>query len=481
MTTTSPTPARPAPVDMAHHAHLSGVFAPQRSEVDVDDLEVIGTIPDDLHGSYLRNGPNPRFDPIGSYVYPLDGDAMVHRLEIGGGAAHYRNRFVRTPMVVAEEAAGHAIWSGLTDGYTPSADEVGPDLAGTFRQLPDINIVAHAGRLLAMAEADQPYRLDPADLGTIARDSCDGAMAVGSTAHPKIDPSTGELVLFNYVLEAPYLTWAVIGPDGRTRRPPTPVEGVDRPLMIHDMALTSRYIVLFLCPLVFDITAMLSGGSLLQWHPESGTRIALIPRDGGPIRWVDSEPMWVWHFANAFDNGADDAPGDGTVTVDYVEWTYPGVFEHMPQPASSALVRAVLDPARGTIARTVLGESADVEFPRVDDRLLTRSHPRVATVGKSGNDTGDRDSLWFHDLRAGTETCWSPGVAIGEPIYMPGAHHDYWGAFGTDPADMASYFYVLAADDPSAGPLATVRMPIRVPAGLHGAWSPAEPINPPVE
>ncbi|NED68151.1 carotenoid oxygenase family protein, partial [Streptomyces sp. SID10244] len=206
-----------------------------------------------------------------------------------------------------------------------------------------INIVAHAGRLLAMAEADQPYRLDPADLGTIARDSCDGAMAVGSTAHPKIDPSTGELVLFNYVLEAPYLTWAVIGPDGRTRRPPTPVEGVDRPLMIHDMALTSRYIVLFLCPLVFDITAMLSGGSLLQWHPESGTRIALIPRDGGPIRWVDSEPMWVWHFANAFDNGADDAPGDGTVTVDYVEWTYPGVFEHMPQPASSALVRAVLD------------------------------------------------------------------------------------------------------------------------------------------
>ncbi|NED68523.1 carotenoid oxygenase family protein, partial [Streptomyces sp. SID10244] len=93
-------------------------------------------------------------------------------------------------------------------------------------------------------------------------------------------------------------------------------------------------------------------------------------------------------------------------------------------------------------------------------RLLTRSHPRVATVGKSGNDTGDRDSLWFHDLRAGTETCWSPGVAIGEPIYMPGAHHDYWGAFGTDPADMASYFYVLAADDPSAGPLATVRMPI---------------------
>ena len=461
-------PTRPAPVDMAHHAHLSGVFAPQRQEVDVSDLAMTGEIPDDLHGSYLRNGPNPRFDPIGSYVYPLDGDAMVHRLDIGDGAAHYRNRFVRTPMVVAEEKADHAIWSGLTDGYTPPATEVGPELAGTFRQLPDINVVEHGGRLLAMAESDQPYRLDPADLATIARDDCDGAMAVGSTAHPKLDPETGELVLFNYVLEAPYLTWAVIGRDGQTLRPPTPVDGVDRPLMIHDMALTSRYVVLFLCPLVFDIEALLSGGGLLRWQPDSGTRIALIPRDGSAIGWIDAEPMWVWHFANGFDT-----PGADTVTVDYVEWTYPGGFADMPTPATSALVRAVLDPARGTIVRTTMGTSVNVEFPRVDDRMLTRSHTQVATVGKSAGDSGELDSLWFHDLRSGSESCWRPAVAIGEPIYLPGTERDYWGAFGTDPTDMSSYFYILPADDPAAGPLATVHMPIRVPAGLHGAWLPA--------
>ncbi|MEE4022300.1 carotenoid oxygenase family protein [Gordonia sp. PKS22-38] len=475
MTTDQTSPARPAPVDMTHHAHLSGVFAPQRQEVDFDHLEVVGDLPDDLHGSYLRNGPNPRFDPIGFYVYPIDGDAMVHRLDIGGGAAHYRNRFVRTPMVVAEEEAGHAIWSGITDGYTPPADEVGPDLAGTFRQLPDINIVKHAGRLLAMAESDQPYRLNPADLATIGRDDCDGAMAVGSTAHPKLDPDTGELVLFNYVLEAPYLTWAVLGPDGHTRRAPTPVTGVDRPLMIHDMALTSRYIVLFLCPLEFDIEAMLTGGGLLQWHPEIGTRIALIPRDGSAIRWVDSEPMWVWHFANAFDTPKSDTPNADTVTVDYVEWTYPGGFADIPTPPTSTLVRAVIDPERGSIARTVLGESVDVEFPRVDDRALTRSHGQIAVVGKSEGDTGDQDSLWFHDLDTGRETCWRPGVAIGEPIYMPGSVNDYWGAFGTDPTDMTSYFYVLSATDPAAGPVATVTMPIRVPAGLHGAWLPGDP------
>lgn len=469
MTTTDASPSRPAPVDMAHHAHLSGVFAPQREEVDVTDLEVTGELPADLRGSYLRNGPNPRFDPVGSYVYPLDGDAMVHRLEIDGGTVDYRNRFVRTPMVLAEEEAGHAIWSGLTDGYSPSAAEVGPELAGSFRHLPDINIVQHAGKLFAMAESDQPYRLDCADLSTIGRESFDGAMPFGTTAHPKIDPETGELVIFNYVFDAPYLTWSVVGPDGTVRRPPTPVEGLDAPLMIHDMALTSRYVVLFLCPLIFDINAMLSGGGLLQWHPERGTRIALIPRDGSAIRWIDCEPMWVWHFANAFDT-----PQSTTVTVDYVQWNYPGGFADIAQPASSEMVRAVLDPDRGTIDRTTIGGAPDVEFPRVDDRLLTRSHTRIATVEAGDGDRRGRDSLWFLDVQSGSETRWSPGVALGEPIYMPGSEHDYWGAYGTDPTDLTSYFYVLAADDPSAGPLATVRMPIRVPAGLHGAWLPAE-------
>ncbi|WP_238420672.1 carotenoid oxygenase family protein [Gordonia sp. 'Campus'] len=465
MTTTTP-PTPPAPVELTHHSHLTGVFAPQREEVDVADLTVRGEIPTDLNGSYLRNGPNPRFDPIGSFVYPLDGDGMVHRISIADGRVSYSNRFVRTPMVLAEEAAGHAIWSGITDGYTPSADEVGPELAGTFRELPDINIVRHGGRLMAMAESDQPYLLDPATLATLAKTDCDGAMRVGSTAHPKIDPATGEMVLFNYSLEAPYLTWSTVAADGHTISGPTPVDGVDESVMIHDMALTSRYVVLFVCPLIFDLEAAMTGGSLLTWRPETGTRIALIPRDGGPVRWVQTDPFWVWHFANAFDGPN---PEDGVI-VDYVEWSYPGGFADEPRPATSALTRAIIRPD-GKINRNTLSDNAfNMEFPRVDDRLLTRDHRRVATVAKGPHDTGDADSLWFYDLGAGTETFWSPGTAIGEPIYIPGADRDHWGAIGTDPADMRSYFYLLAADDPTAGPVATVDLPIRVPAGLHGAW-----------
>lgn len=460
-------PTRPAPVPMTHHNHLAGVFAPQRDEIDVSDLVVHGDLPSGLAGSYLRNGPNPRFDPIGSYTYPLDGDAMIHRISIGDGRASYTNRFVRTPMVITEEAAGHAIWSGLIDGYTPPAAEVGDALAGTYRELPDINVVSHAGRLMAMAEADQPYLIGPDDLATLGRTDCSGAMRVGSTAHPKLDPATGELVLFNYSLEAPYLTWSVIGPDGTPTVLPTPVDGLTEPMMIHDMALTGRYIVLFVCPLVFDLAAAMTGGSLLSWRPDDGTRIALIPRDGGAVRWVTADPCWVWHFANAFDDA------DGSVTVDVVEWTYPGGLAVETAPPTSTLSRFVLRPT-GSLSRTVVSDKdINMEFPRIDDRLLTRDHHRVATVAKGPGDSGDLDSLWFHDMARGTETCWTPGVAIGEPIFIPNADGDLWGAIGTDPTDLRSQFYLLAADDPGAGPVATIELPQRVPAGLHGTWLPA--------
>ncbi|MFD4469916.1 carotenoid oxygenase family protein [Rhodococcus sp. NPDC058505] len=457
---------RPAPVDVAHHTHLTGVFAPQRAEVDVPDLEVIGEIPPELHGAYLRNGPNPRFDPIGNYVYPLDGDGMVHRIELDGGRARYTNRFVRTPMVVAEERAGHAIWGGVTDLYTPGVDEVGPELAGTGRDLPDINVVRHGGRLLAMAEAAPPYRLDPTDLATLGRDTCDGAMAVGSTAHPKLDPVTGELVLFTYLLDAPYLTWSVVAADGTVAREPTVVEGLREPLMIHDMALTERYVVLVLCPLVFDLAAALTGGALLDWRPDDGTRVALIPRAGGPVRWADCEAFWVWHFA-----GARDLP-DGRVQVDYAQWAYPGGFADLDAPCLGGLVRATVDPDRGRVDRQILHDR-DVEFPRIDDRTLARARGRIATIGKRGPRDGHMDSLWFFDPDAGTETSWDPGpLSVGEPIHLPGTGSDYWGMLGTDRETMASWFVILPADDPASGPVARVRMPIRVPAGLHGVWLP---------
>lgn len=460
---------RPAPVDMAAHPYLSGLFAPQRDEVDVRNLEVLGDLPADLHGSYLRNGPNPRFDPIGSYLYPIDGDAMVHRVEFSDGSVRYTNRFVRTPQVVAEENAGRALWAGVTDPYFPPEEEVGPELANTMRELPDINIVRHGGRLLALAESAPPYRLG-SDLETLGRETFGGTLPVGLTAHPKVDPETGELISFCYMLDAPYLTWSVVGPDGTVTRDATPVDGADRPLMIHDMALTSRYVVLFLAPLVFDLAKVFEGASPLDWQPDLGVRVALIPRDGTAVRWFSTDAFWMWHTANAFD-----LP-DGDVAVDYVEWRYPGGVSAATGPNPSLLRRAVI--GRSGISRTTLHER-NMEFPRIDDRSVAHDHRVVAAVGESGTrelPVGANDTLFWFDVASGSESVWSHDTLVpGEPVHMFGdSGAEYWGSIATDRADMTSWFLVFDDADPRSGPRARVKLPIRVPAGLHGAWLPAE-------
>ncbi|MCX4775602.1 carotenoid oxygenase family protein [Streptomyces sp. NBC_01264] len=469
----------PPRFDPTRVPHLLGAFAPVSEEVDVADLEVTGEIPSALDGLYLRNGPNPRFTPIGSYLYPIDGDGMLHGVWLSQGRARYRNRFVRTHALLAEERAGRALWGGLESMIMPDADQVGPELAGTFRDMPDINVVRHGGRLLALAESACPYRIG-AGLETLGREDFGGALPVGITAHPKIDPVTGEMVVFCYGLEAPYLTWSVIGRDGAVTRGPTPVGGVDEPMMIHDMALTERYAVIVLAPAFFDLPAAMAGGSFLAWRPERGTRVVLVPRDGGPPRWAADEAFWLWHTVNAYDDG----PGpDAPVVLDYVQWsrlTVGSEPEPGATPASGGLVRARIDPVAGTMVRTLL-DDARVEFPRIDDRRIGRRHRYAALATETGRTDllpGEYDAVRFHDTETGTARVWDAGdLSVGEPVFAPVPGRDseeegYWLTFATDRTDGSAWFLVVPAQDPASGPVARAPIPVRVPLGLHGCWLP---------
>ena len=469
--------AIPQPIDVSKEPHLQGVFAVQTDEVDVADLTVEGDLPDELEGAYLRNGPNPRFTPLGGYIYPLDGDGMLHRVQLSGGSARYTNRFVRTPAVVAEEAAGHALWAGIADPlYVPGPDLVGPELAGTFKDLPGINVVRHAGRLLALGESTPPFLMS-AELETLGRETFGGSLPVGLTAHPKIDPVNGEMVACCYTLEEPYLTWSVIGKDGSTQRAATPVAGVDRSVMIHDMALTPHYLVLVLGPFFFDIAAAMSGGSPLSWEPEQGTRIALIARDGSGVQWLTTEAFWLWHTANAYETTAPD--GGHTVVLDYARWSAPGGF--VPGAAVGHLAQLQLDPSRGIVRHETLVDRP-MEFPRVDDRSITTRHPVIGTSLKTSGRSlpvGDADTLGWYDTARQTFDLWPAGnLAVGEQVFVPrdgdpDSSHGWWTVIATDRDTMHSRLLLFAAADPSAGPIATVHLPQRVPQGLHGTWLPA--------
>lgn len=193
--------------------YLLGVHAPVRDEITADDLAVIGEIPRDLNGVYLRNGPNRRYAATGRYHW-FDGDGMVHAMAFENGTARYRNRYVRTAALTAEEAAGHALWSGVME--SPRGNPVGTARGLPFKDSANTDLVHHDGKVLATWYlCGQPMSLDPLSLETIGAETFLGTLRGDVMAHPKSDESTGELMWFDYGARDPLLRYGVVGASGR--------------------------------------------------------------------------------------------------------------------------------------------------------------------------------------------------------------------------------------------------------------------------
>ena len=339
---------------------LQGNFAPWRVEGDAPDLEVQGELPHGLNGTFYRNGPNPAFEPAGRYHW-FDGDGMIHAVMLRDGRASYRNRWVRNAGLGEERAAGRATFRGLL--------EMTPTEVPRFKNTANTNIVWHAGRLLALMEAALPTQLVPGTLETIGEWDFAGRLAGPMTAHPKIDPETGEMLFFGYSPFPPYLAYHVADPTGTLRRS----EPIDLawPSMIHDFAVTRDHVVFILCPLVFSFERVRERGGVFSWEPERGTRLGVMPRDGGnaDVRWVETDAAYVFHPLNAYDE-------DGRIVLDVARY---GRLDFMSAKAArdpgwegdavARLHRWTIDVAAGRVRSTPL-DDVSCEFPRADERRL---------------------------------------------------------------------------------------------------------------
>ena len=439
---------------------LEAGFAPVHDELTVDNLAVRGEVPREIAGAYLRNGPNPAYPPI-SYNYPFDGDGMIHGVTFADGKVSYRNRFVMTAGLRADRRAGRTIYGGLLNPLTPDPRFVAPDGdAGPIKNVANVNVVRHAGRILAIYESDMPYEITPT-LETRGRYDFAGKLLDGMTAHPRIDPATGEMLMFRYRFRPPYLAFRVVDASGAIVRD-VPID-TDAPLMVHDFSFTRDHVVFFLCPVVFDRTG-------LSWQPQRGTRIAVLRRDGtGGVQWMADEAFFVFHFMNAWE-------ADGRITIDYVQ--HGAFFGHPGAPP--ALWRAVLDLKAGSIKRTRLDDRLG-EFPRADPaRAGIANRYGWLPVQASGDVLGAFGSIARYDLKTGEVKVheFGPGREVDEPVFVPrpggGGESDGWiMTYVYDRATDGSVLAILDAIDIDRPPVATVVMPRRVPHGLHGNWLPA--------
>ncbi|SPT37652.1 8'-apo-beta-carotenal 15,15'-oxygenase [Achromobacter denitrificans] len=448
--------------------HLSGNFLPVQREVDAPDLRVIsGKIPADLRGVYLRNGPNPEFKPI-SYAYPLDGDGMIHAVYIEDGKAGYRNRFVKTESLAVERRAGRAVFGSFAHpapvdpGMFLPGEVPSPIKNGAF-----VNIIRHGERLIALNEATTSYEMS-AELDTVGQWTAGGTQALRLGAHNRRHPRTGDLYALEYSWRTPTVKFHRINASGTlvdTRSVELPM-----PTMIHDFVLTENYVVLIAGPAVFDVQAARAGQSMLQWRPDLGLRIALLPLAGGAPIWIEGEPFFVYHFANGFERGQE-------IVVDYVQHDK-FALANGPTPTFK---RMTIDPAgRGF---KVAGFSNELtEFPRVNhlrEALPTR-FVYMPTLTASLKETNPPSAVFNTVLKLDTETGRYTrhdlgNQIVGEAAFVPkpggGSEDDgYLVAFTYDPVRQGSNLVLLDASRIEEAPVAVIEMPQRVPQGLHGNW-----------
>lgn len=438
--------------------YLQGNFGAVSEEVTVTELPVTGTIPDFLDGRYLRNGPNP-IDADPATYHWFSGHGMVHGVRLRDGKAQwYRNRYVRSQDVAAS----------LGEEWKPGAEVHFMDFAA------NTNVIGQAGRTFAIVEAGmRPYELD-AELNTIGPCDFDGTLPGGYTAHPKLDPVSGDLHAISY-----YWGWGnkvqytVVDRDARVRKV-VDVETTGSP-MLHDMSLTETYAVVYDLPVVFDVEMAMSGSGLpYKWDAEYPARVGLLPRDGGAddVRWFDVEPCYVFHPLNAYDDG-------DRVVIDVVR--HPKMFAtdmHGPNEGVPTLDRWTVDLPAGKVLEERLDDRGQ-EFPRVDERLVGRRHRFGYAVAAGLDAGGDVDfggnALLRHDMASGeTEVhAFGPRRGAGEFVMVPSSADA-----AEDDGVLMGFVYdgnrdasdLVLLDAGTLDTVAEVQLPVRVPYGFHGNW-----------
>jgi carotenoid cleavage dioxygenase len=466
------------------HPYRTGAWQPTFVEYDADELDVLeGAIPAELDGVYLRNTENPVLPSIGRY-HPFDGDGMIHAIRFRNGAASYRNRFVRTPGLAAELAAGAPLWAGIIEPPSKSLRD-GAGARGRMKDAASTDIVVHAGEAFAtFYQCGDAHRMDPVTLEQ--RGPAPWAPPGGVSAHPKVDPATGELFYFGYAAHAPYLWWGVVDAHGnRVHHADVELPG---PRLPHDMAITENYLVLNDFPLFWEPDDIARGLYRPRWHAELPSRFAVIPRRGGPPRWFEAAPTYVLHWINAYEDG-------DTIILD-------GYFQGDPLPRPDpaggpyAFLRTLtdmhalqtrphrwrLDLATGRCTEERLFDDIS-EFPTIHYARPGRRHRYVWSVtGKPGWFLFD--GLLRLDLETGAEQRYRypdgvyPSEAPMAPRPNSTAEDDGWiVTFVTDTVRDRSECHIFDAARIADGPIARVALPARISAGTHATWAPASALR----
>ncbi len=475
----------------------TGFWAPTRFEADLHDCEVEGEIPGAIDGTFYRAAIDRRYPPRHPDDIPYNADGMVDMFRIRSGHCDFRTRYVRTPRYVAERKQRRALYGAYRNRATndPIARELSENTANTTP-------IVHAGKLFMLKELSPPMLLDPHTLATIEEYDFGGLLEASSfTAHPKIDPLTGEMLAFSYEARGDLsddLAIHFFAPDGTLTR----TVWVKAPVvsMMHDWAITERHVVLPTTGMVTNREWLDRGGNHWAYDPSVPAYVGILPRDGEAkdIRWFKGPPdrAMMVHTTNARTVG-DKVILDGPCARGNFNPQFPnldgGSFDH--EARKNTIRRWTFDlssPSDEWHEEILFPGIEPTSFTRMDDRYLTQD------FRWSFNLLHDQDFPFQHDAcRLPMRSNWNawyrfdhhtgrvgkfsagPTHELFEPHFIPrrtdAPEGDGWlMGVANDYASLTSELVIADCDDLAAGPVARVRLPFRLHMQVHGWWVPSE-------
>ena len=443
-----------------------------------------GSIPAWLRGSYYINAP-ARFERAGMrYKHWLDGDGMISSLRFTDDGVRFTNRFIQTPKVTEEEAAGRFLYRGFGTAFP------GDLLRRKVMLEPPNNVSVYmfADRLLAFGEQALPLDLDPITLETRGEYDFNGTLSEVSpfAAHAKFDPANGNLLNFgiSFSATAPMLNVYEFDAAGnllRRRR-----HTLEFQHSVHDFGFTPNYTVFHLSPLIMDFQRFwaeeISVMESLKWEPEKGTRLLVAPRESKTEKAfvVPADTGYCLHTINCFESG-------GLIMADILEMEAPIYGEYQPIPdlfqtaPRCHAVRYVIDPTTQSVKEKItMAYDCAPDFPAVGCGHASRPYNDFWVLGISAR--GQEGRKFFDQLAHGS---WKDGAIAavyqapageylgGEPVAVFNPKDDSEAVVIVEhliPAEGRAEFLLFNGFAVEAGPIA--RLPLRRPihAGFHTSF-----------
>ncbi len=283
-----------------------GFNAPMRFEAAVDDCEVVGRIPSDLDGAFYRVGAEWYYPPKFADDAILNADGYISAFRFKGGKVDFKGRWVRTHRLQKEREARRQLYGYYRNPYTDD-ESVRDPRHPNLRTVSNTAPLIHAGKLFTLKEDGLPHQIDPNSLETIGPWTFNDAWKAETfSAHPKLDPLTGEMVAFGYEatgLASDDLFIYTIDRAGHVRhevRVKVPYVSI-----IHDCALTHRHVVIPFGGYVTSAERLSAGKIHWGWDDHKPGYIGVMPREGTAkdMRWFKGPLRCMMHTFNAYSDG----------------------------------------------------------------------------------------------------------------------------------------------------------------------------------